>query len=466
MSSRYQDSDLLSSPAFTALCEFIRDRSERGAEVSFSEYERELREHFSAVETHVLGEQLARYDVDAEAIEMDEKVWRRKRRSKHRYCGIAGEFEVERWTYVPRGGGGDVSPMERRAGIVEGFLTPRAACVVAQSVAGSTPKEAHALFVELGGMAPSTSTLDRIPKALSERWESKREPFDNDLREQETVPAEAVAVAVSIDGVHVPMKDGGRAERRTGKEKRPQGPAGFREVACGTVTLLDEQGERLQTVRYGRQPEKNKETLKSQVEAELASIVNARDDLTVVALADGARDNWQYFGDLAESLGIECVEAVDFFHVCERLKKALDAYYGEHSPKSKAYFEKLKVLLQEKDDGAERVIRALRSRRARASGWRQKTIDAQLRYFRRYREKMPYKRLQDRSLPIGSGVVEAACKTLASARLKRSGMAWRLPGVQAILTLRSLIQSERWPRGWDLLAAEYRSEVRPIDRAA
>ena len=262
------------------------------------------------------------------------------------------------------------------------------------------------------------------------------------------------------------MKDGGRVERRANKEKRPQGPAGFREVACGTVTLFDEHGERLQTVRYGRQPEKDKETLKSQVEAELESIVSVRPDLTIVALADGARDNWQYFHDLAKRLGIEIIEAVDFFHVCERLKKALDAYYGEHSPEARANFEKLRVLLRQKRDGPERVIRALVARRAKSNGWRRNTINAQVKYFRRYREKMPYKDLEDRSLPIGSGVVEAACKTLASARLKRSGMAWLLPGVQAILTLRSLIQSDRWSAGWDLLVAEYHREVRPLAKAA
>ena len=72
---------------------------------------------------------------------------------------------------------------------------------------------------------------------------------------------------------------------------------------------------------------------------------------------------------------------------------------------------------------------------------------------------MHYKDLLDENLPVGSGVVEAACKTLASERLKRSGMSWREPGLQAILTLRSLLQSDRWHRAWQLLASEYRSEV-------
>jgi hypothetical protein len=46
--------------------------------------------------------------------------------------------------------------------------------------------------------------------------------------------------------------------------------------------------------------------------------------------------------------------------------------------------------------------------------------------------------------------MEAACKTLVTQRLKRSGMAWTHDGGQSILTLRSLIQSKRWRSGWTL----------------
>ena len=72
---------------------------------------------------------------------------------------------------------------------------------------------------------------------------------------------------------------------------------------------------------------------------------------------------------------------------------------------------------------------------------------------------MPYARLRAQYLPIGSGIVEAACKTLASQRLKRSGMRWRQVGGQAILTFRALCQSERFDRAWDLLATTYKRPV-------
>ena len=62
-------------------------------------------------------------------------------------------------------------------------------------------------------------------------------------------------------------------------------------------------------------------------------------------------------------------------------------------------------------------------------------------------------------LPMGSGVVAAACKTLVTQRLKRAGMRWEMAGGHAILTLRSVIQSERWERAWSLLRHDFRKPV-------
>ncbi len=80
--------------------------------------------------------------------------------------------------------------------------------------------------------------------------------------------------------------------------------------------------------------------------------------------------------------------------------------------------------------------------------------------------RMKYRSLLNKNLPIGSGVVEAACKTLASQRMKRSGMSWLYEGGQAILTLRSLIQSDRFDRGWSRIASLYKTRVEPLRTAA
>ena len=131
----------------------------------------------------------------------------------------------------------------------------------------------------------------------------------------------------------------------------------------------------------------------------------------------------------------------------------------ESTPRGQAEFARLRVLLKEADDGSERILRTLKYHAGRASGSRRKRIRAALTYFRNQRERMHYAAYQRQHLPIGSGVVEAACKTLVTQRLKGSGMAWTMAGGQAILTLRSLLQSERWAQAWPLLAAEFRQSV-------
>ena len=124
---------------------------------------------------------------------------------------------------------------------------------------------------------------------------------------------------------------------------------------------------------------------------------------------------------------------------------------------AKMQFVKLRHVLRHDLAGASKVIRALKY--LRDTHPRSKKIATELKYFRRNRHRMRYAVMAARNLPIGSGIVEAACKTLSS-RHKRSGMRWRTTGGQAIFTLRSLIQSDRFESGWRMLADAYRVEVR------
>jgi hypothetical protein len=420
-------------------------------------FERELHEYVVEVEREELAEELARLDVDLPAVTVEGKVYRQVVRCEETYTSAAGPVRVMRSLYR-RSGEGErtVCPLELRAGIVEGRWTPLAARQAAFVVAHLTPQEAEDLFRELGNMSPSKSSLDRLPKQLSRHWEAERERFEAALREEETVPPETVTVAISLDGVMVPMKDGARTQKRQDAQEQGKhacGPAGYQEVGCGTLSFYDAEGERLSTVRLARMPEKHKATLKDTLSEELAAVLGQRPDLTLVKLADGAKDNWSYLGAILP----QGIEIIDFYHACEHLKAAFDAAYGENSSRSKAQFEKYRHLLRDEGDGVEKVIRALAH--LRDAHPRKRKLSTELAYFRRYRYRMCYAKAQAQNLPIGSGVVEAACKTLATERMKRSGMRWRQAGGQAILTLRALHQSARFERAWKLLSTTYKRIV-------
>lgn len=76
-------------------------------------------------------------------------------------------------------------------------------------------------------------------------------------------------------------------------------------------------------------------------------------------------------------------------------------------------------------------------------GMHRQGLAIELGYFRRHRARMQYAAAKAQGLPAGSGVVEAACKTLVTQRPKRSGMRWRHESGQTILMLRGLVYSDR-----------------------
>jgi hypothetical protein len=459
--------DIFESAIAQRLRHFVRERVQawKTGTPEFEVFERELHEEMMALEREVVAAELARYDVAAEQIEVGGVRYQPVLITPETYLSAAGLVCVDRHLYRPAGRNSkSICPLELRVGIVGGYWTPRAARLGAFVVAQLTPGEAEALFQELGTMSPSRSSLDRLPRELSGHWETHREVWEEALRTQETLPAAAVTVALSVDGVMAPMKAGAaqRQAKRAEAGKHASGPAGNREVGCGTVSLYDADGERLQTIRYARMPEGKKVTLRTQVQAELQAILATCPPLVQVHLADGAEGNWTLLAAVAQALGISpktYIEIVDFYHACDHLKNGCDAIWGESTPRGQAEFLRLKTLLKEDDQGANRIIRVFKYQRTQLRGNRRERLQTELTYFRNQRPRMHYPDYLRRNLPIASGVMEAACKTLVTQRLKRSGMAWTPEGGQAILTLRSLIQSQRWAQAWALWAADFRQPV-------
>jgi hypothetical protein len=456
----------LDSASLEQLGQFVQ-RWQQGWETNppdFERFEHELHERVMALECELLAEGLARYDIQAEQVEVGGITYHQTLTSTESYISAAGPLRVERHLYRPAGRGSkSICPLELRAGIIGGYWTPRAARQGAFAMAHLTPGDSEALFDELGGMRPSRPSLDRLPKVLSAQWDIHRQEWEAALRTGETIPPTATVIAISVDGVTIRMKNDQPQAKRDQPGKHASGPIGQREAGCGTVVLYDEEGERLQTVRYGRMPEKRKATLQQQLETEASRVLNFQPNLKRVLLADGAEPNWNLLSAIDQGCGPSpqpSVEIVDFYHACDHLKEGCDAAWGESTPRSKAEFERLKILLKEDDGGVDRIIRMLKYHRSRAKGFTQKRLETQLTYFRNQQPRMSFAQYLRDHLPIASGVMEASCKTLVTQRMKQSGMAWTPTGGQAILTLRSIIQSDRWQPAWELLRSDFCKTVR------
>ena len=224
---------------------------------TFERFEGELHQIMAVAERALLAHELEQLDVDRPAVTIAGQRHHRVLRSTATYTSAVGPVSVLRTLYRT-GCEPAVVPLELRAGIIEGHWTPRAAHQASYLVAHLTPQEAADTLRELGNMSPSKSSLDRLPKLLSSRWEEHRAEFEEVLRAQQSVPCAATTVAVSLDGVMAPMKDGARQAKRaaTRAAGRPtKGPAGLSGSGLRHGVILRRRGTAVEYVACGRMPE-------------------------------------------------------------------------------------------------------------------------------------------------------------------------------------------------------------------
>lgn len=435
------------SPDILKNLEGVVDKNFKGAQKGefFAQIEKLIHAAFMEAERAVLREVLAQYDIDSPVVEFENKIYRQSVRSEHDYITVAGKVRIKRSLFRVARGTPSICPMELRAGIVEKFWSPSASKQALLMVSQMNPYDAAKVFKELGAMTPSKSSLDRLPKKLSYQWEIKQDEFEKSVSENFKIPKEAVAIGVSLDGVLVPMK---------GAVVLPN-DSRYEEASCGTYTYYDKEGEPLSTRRYGCMPEHKKVSMKNFLSKEVVEIIKSRPDLQLVKVADGAKDNWTF---LEGELLPEGILVLDFYHAAEHLKSAFDVLHGVSSNESYIQFKKYRSILRHDKKGINKVIRHLSD--AVKKYPKKEKLQTELNYFKNNKHRCDYRVLADKSLPIGSGIVEATCKTLVTQRLKQSGMSWKPEGGQAILTFRGLLQSELFDEAWEVLSEEYCEEVK------
>lgn len=450
----------LGSPAEIAFRQFLRKHRSEEQLGNLGDFERQLHGQLMAIERENMAQELARYDLNAERIQVGNQVYRRGQLSQESYGSASGPITVERYLYHAEGDSRTtICPLELRAGLIEGAWTQLAGEQMAFVVALLTAANAEKLLAKMGNMSPSRSSLERLPKKLSDHWEAHRCEWEQQVRAVEVPPVAVAVVALSLDGVMVPMKTQKASDAAPQKPgRRSKGPEGYREASAATISLFDAAGERLQTKRWSRMPEAKKVTLHQQLRDEYRHVQQALAHTIRVNLSDGAQENWRILRDICP----DAIEIVDFYHACEYLSKGFNAYYGDGTDLAQRYAKHFRLQLRDMDDGAMQVIRAFRYRLKEAKGKKAKPIQEVLTFFLNHKEQMRYAEFRRQNLPIGSGVVEAACKTLVTQRLKGSGMRWLIPGGQAILTLRSLMQSDRWEQGWEILRTSYQIPIQIV----
>ena len=378
-----------------------------------------------------------------------EDGWRVAVRSNKALATSFGEVKVERPLYRQERNGPTRCRLSETVGVIRGMWTPRAARVVAVTLAELTLGRSEELLAEIGGLTPSAASIRRLGIHLSDAWEARRAEFEDVVARQTPIPPEAATVAISLDGVMVNVVGANRAEQKAAakaKEGCGKGSAGYKEASVGLVTFYSAAGERLLTRRVGRMPEPGKQSTKAWLVRELDTVRERRSDLVVVAIADGAPNNWSFLRETEADH-----EVVDYYHAAEHVHRLVQRCSARpNALKTQATCARLKLALLEEREAAPRVFAELLNMRKKAGRAPRSKSPT---YFELHADRMNYAELREKKLPIGSGVTEGTCRTLVVDRLRRSGMCWGQAGGQSVLTLRALRISGDFPLAWPLLKA-------------
>jgi hypothetical protein len=163
----------------------------------------------------------------------------------------------------------------------------------------------------------------------------------------------------------------------------------------------------------------------------------------VVLLGDGAHWIWDRVAPLLE--GCTCI--VDWYHAMQHVWACGAALHGEGSQACRRWVKKVEGLLW--NGNVRAILRRLGRERDRArSPTKREALDALRTYLGHQDDRLAYDRFRARGLDIGSGRVEAACKSVVGVRMKRNGMRWSPRGAQTTLSLRTRWMNGDWEPFW------------------
>jgi hypothetical protein len=243
-------------------------------------------------------------------------------------------------------------------------------------------------------------------------------------------------------------------------------PHGFWEVATtATVTVYDRSGRRLGTVTLAYPPELGQGTMTDQLTSLLEEVLRQWSGPLprLCYVTDAGENETKYYRSVLRRMrhpvsGKRLVwqRIIDYYHASERITALAEALFGSDEKGKRAWARRMRRSLL-KPSGPSRVLHSAATlrRRRKLSKTAKADFDRAYEYIRRRTRFMDYHGYRQTHLPIGSGVTEAACKTLFTERLKLSGMRWKKAGAEAVLRLRVILRSGIWDAVRDaLLAAE------------
>jgi hypothetical protein len=312
---------------------------------------------------------------------------------------------------------------------LEGSYTPALARLLCRSAAQASYHEASRDLFEYGGIQVCERQIQRLVQEMAPAigpWLESQKPAR---------PAEGL-MYVCPDGTGVPMRKDELVGR---KGKQPDGSAKTREVKLGCVFLqteVDEKGHPIRledsTSYIGSFEPAAEFGLLLRQEAQRRGMAQAS---KIILIGDGAAWIWE----LARGNFGGAIQILDFYHALQHLHALVDAICGKDTSEGKQRIKRWKKWLLK--DQAAQIVREAKAELERCLD--KEKAQKEIAYLENNLGRMAYGTFRKAGYFIGSGVVEAGCKTVVGKRMKCSGMFWSEEGGQGILDLRSALLSDR-----------------------
>ncbi|MGH7942993.1 MAG: ISKra4 family transposase [Limisphaerales bacterium] len=359
----------------------------------------------------------------------------RKGREAVQVQGIFGSSPLGRDYYYHAGKKQGHYPADDALGLEVGYTLALAKLICLEGADEQTYLKAERHLEQTGGIPVSARQIQRVVQRVGSGAQAWQE------REALPGPCDAPVLYVSGDGTGVPMAP---EELKGRKGKQADGSAKTRQVYLGCVFTqhkTDEQGHPVRdyestTYVSSFKPIDDFGPLLRR-EAIRRGLGSAGQ---VVLLIDGAAG--------LENMGKDCfkycIQIVDFYHALEHAGLVLAALIGKNHPDyQKRLHRWAKRLLKDK------VRNLIAQTRQECAGQPQSAeVEKALGYFVRNVQRMQYGTFRSQGYFIGSGVVEAGCKTIIGSRCKQSGMFWSQSGAQNVLALCCIHSSRRLDEFW------------------
>jgi hypothetical protein len=395
-------------------------------------------------------------------VEFDAGLYTRlKRKTPQDVATMFGKIRLWRVGYRPTQKTGDptIFPLAQQLGIVASAtpaLAERAARY--QAEAGATQRRTlQRLKQEHGvdwGVKKLRQVTNRVADAMTEHRHEVQVEKLLQLLEQ----------AWTSKGKHKPVLSVGRDGISFGMPVR--GGTIFEVASAGTVTVLDRRGKRLGTVYLAYMPESKQGTMSEQLTRLVKEVLQRweRPLPRLCYVTDAGDNETTYYQNVLRRMRhprtgekLKWIRVVDYYHASERLWKMAEALFGKR-PAARAWARRMQKLLK-KPNGIKRVLNsaaALRSRHE-LKGKRKQEFGKAYNYLRVRTKSMRYAAYKRVGIPCGSGITEAACKTIYTQRLKLSGMRWKKAGAQTILNLRVMLLSGVWEEAYQRVLKKFES---------